>query len=186
MLKAPLLVALIAVSVFAETDKPADASERANVMSDSESDGLAPRSVIKTIDDLLRFVEEGEQETAVVGFFSVDEDNGIIGREDEKSSYGVFREASVKNKELSFGIVKDKDLAAECGATKLPTVLTIKHDKDGGQFEMRRTQFFDDMTVYFSDDKARMVGVIKKETKKFVDLRPRRPKGQANPDEKEL
>jgi hypothetical protein len=155
-------------------------------MSDSEQDGLGPRSVIKTMVDLLRFVDDGDQESAIIGFFEVDEENGILGRDDTKSSYGVFRESSVKNKELSFGIVKNKDLATECGITKLPTVLTFRHDSEGGQYEMRRTQFFDDMTVYFSDDKTRMVGAIKKDTQKYVDMRPRRPKPDGNAAEREL
>merc|ERR1711918_247342 len=70
-------------------------------------------------------------------------------------SYGIFREASTKNKDASFGIVKDKALAAKCGVTRMPLVLTVHYDEDGKQYEMRRTQFFDDMTIYYSDDKTR-------------------------------
>merc|ERR1712070_1165432 len=129
--------------------------------------------------DLGRFIEAGEQQSAVIGFFAVDEENGIIGRNDTKSNYGVFREASTKNKDASFGIVKDKALAVKCGIPRLPMVLTFHYDEDGKQYEIRKTQFFEDMAIYYSDDKPRRVGLLKKgeteEDFKFVSLAPKRP-----------
>merc|ERR1711990_937332 len=108
-------------------------------------------------EDFGRFVEAGEQQNAIIGFFAVDDGNGIIGRNDTKSSYGIFREASTKNKDASFGIVKDKALAAKCGVTRMPLVLT----------------------VYYSDDKTRRLALIKKGATeadyKFVGLAPKRP-----------
>ena len=50
----------------------------------AQDDKTGPRAVIKTMEDLFRFVENGEQQSAVIGFFKVDEDNGIIGRDDTK------------------------------------------------------------------------------------------------------
>ena len=49
-----------------------------------QDDKTGPRAVIKQMEDLFRFVENGEQQSAVVGFFKVDEENGIIGRDDTK------------------------------------------------------------------------------------------------------
>lgn len=161
-------------------------------MDDSTSDSLGPREQIKTMPDLGRFVEAGEQSNAIIGFFAVDEENGIIGRNDTESAYGVFRDSSVKNKEASFGIVKDKAVAAACGVTRFPMVITFTYDEDGKQYEMRRTQFFDDKTIYYSDDKTRMLGLLKKDGEhngeasfKYVDLKPRR-KGAAPSPEPEV
>jgi hypothetical protein len=154
----------------------------ANLMGDTESDGLGPRAQLKTIADLGRFVEAGDQMNAVIGFFATDDENGIIGRNDTESAYGVFREASTKNKEASFGIVKNKELAAACGIRRFPIVLTFTYDEAAKQYEMRRTQFFDDKTIYINDDKTRMVGLLKKdgeESVKYVDLKPRRSGNKA-------
>ena len=91
----------------------------------------------------------------------------------------------MKNKDISFGIIKDPTLAKKCGVTRLPSVLTLRWSEGDGHYEMRRSQFFDDMTIYFSDDKTRRVGLLKKDTQQFVDLRPRRPQ-QGKPKEEEL
>ena len=91
----------------------------------------------------------------------------------------------MKNKDISFGIIKDPTLAKKCGVTRLPSVLTLRWSEGDGHYEMRHSQFFDDMTIYFSDDKTRRVGLLKKDTQQFVDLRPRRPQ-QGKPKEEEL
>jgi hypothetical protein len=80
---------------------------------------------LKTIADLGRFVKAGEQMNAVIGFVATDDENGIIGRNDTESAYGVFREASTKHKESSFGIVKDKELAAACGIRRFPILSSL-------------------------------------------------------------
>merc|ERR1711918_11225 len=81
-----------------------------------------------------------------------------------------------KNKDASFGIVKDKALAAKCGIPRLPMVLTFHYDEEGRHYEIRKTQFFEDMTIYYSDDKTRRVGLLKKgeevqDVKSSVSLR---------------
>merc|ERR1711918_303265 len=62
---------------------------------------------------------------------------------------------------------------------RLPMVLTFHYDEDGKQYEIRKTQFFEDMTIYYSDDKTRRVGLLKKgepdEDFKFISLAPKRP-----------
>jgi len=138
---------------------------------------MAPRIEIKDIDNLWKFVQDGENGNAVVGMFATDGDNGVIGRNDTKSHYGVFREASTKNKDVPFGILKDIELMARIGVDpkKLPALLQMHLDEDANHIEFRRAQFFEDQSVYFSEDSTRIMSYLKKGEAGYTvkDMRPK-------------
>ena len=142
----------------------------------------APRDIIKTQDGLWKFAKHGENNNAVFGCFAVDEDGGVLGRNDTKSHYGVFREASLKNKDVPFGIIKDPALINAIGIDnrRLPALITMHLDEDSAQMEFRKTQFFEDHTLYISEDPTRIFAYWKKQEGKYI-LKDMRPK-QKNPN----
>merc|ERR1719213_1201845 len=155
-----------------------DKGTAASLMDDSEA-ALAPRIVIGTKNELWSFVKDGENGNAVVGCFNVDEEGGVVGRNDTNSHYGVFRESSVKNKDVPFGIIKDTALMAELGIDqkRLPVMLNMHHDEGASQIEFRKSQFFEDHTVYFSEDRMRVIAYWKKDSLtgqySLKDMRPK-------------
>jgi len=153
-------------------------SQRATLM-DADMSNIAPRIEVKDQKELWSFVKDGENGNAIVGIFAIDAEGGVIGRNDTSSHYGVFRDASTKNKDVPFGIMKDVELIKEIGidAKRLPVLLQMHLDEDANHIECRKAQFFEDQTVYFSEDKTRVVTYLKKGEDGSFSVKDMRPKG---------
>merc|ERR1712216_823185 len=98
---------------------------------------------------------------------------GVVGRNDTNSHYGVFRESSVKNTALMAELGIDQK--------RLPVMLNMHHDEGASQIEFRKSQFFEDHTVYFSEDRTRVIAYWKKDEKGQYSLKDMRPKNK-NPN----
>merc|ERR1719473_2370729 len=103
-------------------------------MSDAEGDSTAPRIVFKEAMDMARLAFNDEDGLAVAGFFEADE-NGVKDRS-EGSAYQVFRDSKKKNTMWMFK----------------------KNAIRGTTLEIRKCQFFDDLSIYTSDDSNNIVG----------------------------
>ena len=149
----------------------------------TESANTAPRIVVKSAQDLYKFVQDGENGNVIVGCFAVDEEGGVVGRNDTDSHYGVFRDSAVKNRDVPFGIIKDADFIKQIGIDqrRLPVLLALHFDEGADHIEFRKAQFFEDQTVYFSEDSSRVVSYLKHGPDGFTvkDMRPRGPNPNA-------
>ena len=130
---------------------------QAELMSDAEGDSTAPRIVFKEAMDMARLAFNDEDGLAVAGFFEADE-NGVKDRS-EGSAYQVFRDSTTKNGKLPFGKSTSEDLARAFGVKKMNTMWMFKKNAiRGTTLEIRKCQFFDDLSIYTSDDSNNIVG----------------------------
>ena len=151
-----------------------------NLMDEGDPNApVAPRKTLTTADELWEFATHGDGNNGVFGCFAVDEQGGVVGRNNSDSHYGVFRDASVKNKDVPFGIVKDLDLIRQIGVDerRLPALITMHLDKERNYMEFRKSQFFEDHTIYFSEDPTRIFAYFKKDSEGKYTLKDMRPKG---------
>ena len=135
-----------------------DKSASATLLTEAESDSAAPRVVFKEAIDMARLAFNDEDGLAVAGFFEADETGSVKNRE-EGSAYQVFRDSTTKNAKLPFGKSTSKDLARVFGVKKMNTMWLLKKNAiRGTTLEIRKCQFFDDLSIYISDDSNNIVG----------------------------
>merc|ERR1740138_689692 len=88
----------------------------------------------------------------------------------------------VKNKDVPFAIIKDVELIKQVGVDerRLPALITMHLDEEKRLMEFRKSQFFEDNTVYISEDPTRIFAYLKKDGDEY-NLKDMRPK-MANPN----
>eukprot|EP00937_MAST-01D_sp_MAST-1D-sp2_P006542 g6542.t1 len=160
------LLAILAVAGGAEVEVNASGGQkesRAQLAGDETDEQMAARTSVTTAEDLAQLAFNDEDGLAVAGFFVADEDGAVKNRE-EGSAYQVFRDSTIKNAKLPFGKSVDPELAKQFGAKTMDSMWMLKrNDKQSDVLEVRKCQFFDDLTIYVSDDPANIVGTWKKE-----------------------
>merc|ERR1719262_1587235 len=113
-------------------------------------ESTAERASVKEAMDIARMAFNDEDGLAVAGFF-VPNDDGSVKNREEGSAYQVFRDSTLKNAKLPFGKSTDEKLAAEFGAKNMDSMWVMKKNAmSGSVLEIRKCQFFDDLSIYIS------------------------------------
>jgi hypothetical protein len=156
-----------------EAGKDADKTRSAELITDEEKDMAATRGVVKIAKDLARMAFEDADGLTVAGFFQAN-DEGQVENRGEGSPYQVFRDSTMKNIKLPFAKITAKDVADAFGVKQMDTMYVLKrNEKQSDVLEIRKCQFFEDLSIFVSEDSNNLHGTYHK-TKGFEAWGPDR------------
>ena len=134
----------------------------AELLTDEEVDMAATRSVIKIPADMARMAFEDADGLTVAGFFAVNEEGQVKNR-DDGSPYQVFRDSTMKNVKMPFAKTTSQEVADAFGVKKMDTMYLLKKNaKQDDLLEIRKCQFFDDLSIFISEDSNNLHGTYHK------------------------